>query len=105
LTPRGKVLPNLTLFVSVQVAEKEAGLAKGYISVSHRTNIHMQNKTVAQFMPSFSVFKKARHHIEFKEVTKRSRHYHCLCSTCPCLNERRLKGFENNENIPAAEVV
>lgn len=52
-----------------------------------------------QFMPSFSVFKKARHHPSFKDVTKRARHYHCLCSTCSCLNERRLKGFENNAHL------
>jgi hypothetical protein len=45
--------------------------------------------------PSFSTFKAARHHPEFKDVQKRARHYHCMCRVCDALSCQRLKGFAN----------
>ena len=48
-------------------------------------------------IPSFSYFKKARWHADFQKVSRRAKHYHCLCKTCDSLQTRRLRGFSNKD--------
>jgi hypothetical protein len=49
-------------------------------------------------IPSFSCFKSARWDKDFRDVTSRAKHYHCLCETCDKLKARRLKGFANSDH-------
>ena len=48
-------------------------------------------------IPSFAYFKKARWDKDFAKVTRRAKHYHCLCKTCDALQTRRLRGFSNKD--------
>lgn len=47
-------------------------------------------------IPSFAYLKKVRWDPDFRDVTRRAKHYHCLCKTCDSLKTRRLKGFANS---------
>lgn len=49
-----------------------------------------------EWIPSFSVFKKARRHEDFLDVKKRPKHYHARCADCAELNNIRLRGFVND---------
>jgi hypothetical protein len=49
-------------------------------------------------IPSFSLFKSARWDKDFRDVTVRAKHYHCLCHTCHTLKTRLIKGFANNDH-------
>jgi hypothetical protein len=48
------------------------------------------------WVPSFTVFQRARKHDDFKDVKKRPKHYHARCADCAELNHIRLRGFVND---------
>jgi hypothetical protein len=56
------------------------------------------------WMPSFTVFCKARKHPDFKDVKHRPRHYHARCRDCDELNAIRLRGFVNDEQKLAFDI-
>ena len=64
--------------------------------------IRRQNPGVSldelEWVPSFSTFKEARHHKDFKDVKKRPKHYHARCGDCAELNHIRLRGFTNDQH-------
>jgi hypothetical protein len=56
------------------------------------------------WLPSFTCFRKARNHKDFKDVKHRPLHYHARCRDCDELNAIRLRGFVNDEQKVAFDI-
>jgi hypothetical protein len=54
--------------------------------------------------PSESTFIRARWDEDFKNVSRRARHYHVQCRKCNELKVRRMKGFINDEHFATWQV-
>jgi len=54
--------------------------------------------------PSESTFIRARWDEDFKNVSRRAKHYHVQCRKCNDLKTRRIKGFINDEHFATWQV-
>jgi hypothetical protein len=58
-----------------------------------------------RWAPSLSTLKRARMHIDFKDVKERPKHYHAKCGDCDELNTIRLRGFVDSVHKQDYEIL